>query len=73
LALNKADIAPADDLEAIARYLKQSGEREVVTISAVERHSLKPLVEKIGEMLSRDMGFPSDHEEQAADGRLQTV
>ena len=46
-------------LEATMRSLSQGGEREVVTISAIKRNSLQPLIESIGHMLSRDMGLSS--------------
>lgn len=55
LALNKADLTAADELEGISRQLGQAGSREVVTISAIDRTTLPPLLEKIGEMLSRDL------------------
>jgi GTP-binding protein HflX len=56
LALNKSDLMDREELEAIARQLAQAGDREVVTISATNRATLQPLLEKIGEMLSRDLG-----------------
>jgi len=64
LALNKADLVNAEDVEATLRSLRQGGEREVVTISAINRSSLQPLIESIGQMLSRDMGLTSDGDNQ---------
>jgi GTP-binding protein HflX len=66
LALNKADLVNAEDVEATLRSLRQGGDREVVTISAINRASLQPLIESIGQMLSRDMGLTSDGENQTA-------
>jgi GTP-binding protein HflX len=66
LALNKADLVNAEDVEATLRSLRQGGDREVVTISAINRGSLQPLIESIGQMLSRDMGLTSDGENQTA-------
>jgi GTPase len=63
LALNKADRLETDDVEAIARSLRQGGEREVVSISALQRATLPPLIEAIGRMLSRDMGLAGDLDE----------
>ncbi|MEK6280958.1 MAG: GTPase HflX [Acidobacteriota bacterium] len=60
LVLNKADLIDAEDLEATARQLSQGGERDVVTISAIKRASLHSLIEKIGQILSRDMGLSAD-------------
>jgi GTP-binding protein HflX len=60
LALNKADLVDADSLQVISRQLAQAGDREVVTISATNPRTLQPLLDKVGEMLSRDLGLPED-------------
>ena len=60
LALNKSDLVDADTLQAIARQLGQTGTGEVVTISATKPRTLQPLLEKVGEMLSRDLGLAED-------------
>ena len=60
LALNKSDLVEADTLQAIARQLAQTGTGEVVTISATKPRTLQPLLEKVGEMLSRDLGLGED-------------
>ena len=57
LALNKADLVDLDTLEAISRQLAQNGNREVVTIAATDRRTLPPLLEKVGKMLSQDLGL----------------
>lgn len=57
LALNKGDLVDAESLQAISRQLAQAGEREVVTISATQPRTLQPLLDKVGEMLSRDLGL----------------
>jgi GTP-binding protein HflX len=57
LALNKADLVDADVLQIISRQLAQAGNREVVTLSATNPRTLQPLLEKVGEMLSRDLGL----------------
>lgn len=59
LALNKADLVDFETLNAIARQLAQGGNREVVVISATDRKTLPPLLEKVGKMLSQDLGLPS--------------
>ena len=66
LALNKADLVDAETLQGISRPLTQGGEREVVTISATERKTLPPLLEKVGKMLSQDLGSTSGHDFGAA-------
>jgi len=60
LVLNKADLVDAETLHGISRQLAQNGEREVVAISATDRKSLPPLLERVGQMLSQDLGLASD-------------
>jgi GTP-binding protein HflX len=64
LALNKADLIATDEAEAISRQLAQAGSREVVAISAIDRLTLRPLLEKIGEMLSRDLSATNSEDKQ---------
>jgi GTP-binding protein HflX len=60
LVLNKADLVDVETLQGISRQLAQGGEREVVAISATDRKTLPPLLEKTGQMLSQDLGLSSD-------------
>jgi GTP-binding protein HflX len=60
LALNKADLVDVETLQAISRQLTQAGGRDVVTISATNKKTLQPLLAKVGEMLSRDIGLTGD-------------
>ena len=64
LALNKADLIATDEAEAISRQLAQAGSREVVALSAVDRSTLKPLLQTIGEMLSRDLSAANSEDKQ---------
>jgi GTP-binding protein HflX len=57
LALNKADLVDAESIQIISRQLAQASNREVVTVSATNPRTLRPLLEKVGEMLSRDLGL----------------
>ena len=57
LALNKADLVEVETLQGISRQLAQGGAREVVAISATDRKTLPPLLEKVGQMLSHDLGL----------------
>jgi GTP-binding protein HflX len=68
LVLNKADLVDNEMLTAVARQLSQNGAREVVTISATDRKTLTPLLEKLAQMLSHDLGLPErfDHEDVLA-------
>jgi GTP-binding protein HflX len=67
LALNKADLVDVETLQSIARQLAQGGEREVVTISATDKQTLPPLLENIGQMLSRDLGLSGNDKGFATD------
>lgn len=62
LALNKVDMVARDETDMISHQLAQSGSREVVVISAINRSTLQPLLEKIGEMLSRDLSATSSRD-----------
>lgn len=55
LTLNKADRVSPEEVEITVRQLRQAGAHQVVAVSAIERTTLTPLLEKIGEMLSRDL------------------
>jgi GTP-binding protein HflX len=57
LALNKSDLVDADSAQIISRQLAQAGNREVVAVSATNPRTLQPLLERVGEMLSRDLGL----------------
>jgi GTP-binding protein HflX len=56
LVLNKADLVDAQTVQITSRQLAQGGERGVVSISATDRKTLPPLLEKLGQMLSQDLG-----------------
>lgn len=58
LALNKADLVDVEALQGIARQLAQGGDCEVVALSATDRKTLPPLLEKVGQLLSQDLGLP---------------
>ena len=58
LVLNKADLLDTETVAAIARQLAQGGEREVVAISANDKHTLPPFLEKLGKILAQDLAAP---------------
>ncbi|HEV7475611.1 MAG TPA: hypothetical protein VGN90_16265, partial [Pyrinomonadaceae bacterium] len=58
LILNKADLVDPETTTALGRQLAQSGDREVVAISANSRNTLPPLLEKLGQMLAQDLNSP---------------
>lgn len=57
LVLNKADLVDSESVRNIARQLAQNSNREVVAISANDRKTLPPLLEKVGQLLSQDLGL----------------
>lgn len=62
LALNKADLVDTETLHGIVRQLSQNGDAQVAAIAATDKKTLQPLLEKVGEMLAYDLGFPGDKE-----------
>ena len=70
LTLNKADRVLADEVDTTKRQLQQAGARAVVAVSAINRSTLTPLLEKIGEMLSRDLNVTSGGDDA---GRLSRI
>lgn len=58
LVFNKADLVSAEELAARLRTASQDGARPGLAISAVDKASLRPLLEKLGEILSLDLSTP---------------
>ena len=63
LALNKADLIDVETQQAISRQLNLGGDREVVAISATDRQTLQPLLEKVGRMHSHNLGLRGGEKE----------
>jgi GTP-binding protein HflX len=57
IVLNKADLLDESSLEALVRQVSLDKGAETVAISAVQSQTLKPLVEKIGEVI-REVVIP---------------
>jgi GTPase len=55
VVFNKADLLPREDLEAIIRQACHDGARECLAVSALDAESLRPLLERAGAMLARDL------------------
>ncbi|HYO63681.1 MAG TPA: GTPase HflX [Pyrinomonadaceae bacterium] len=55
VAFNKSDLVEPEELESILRQASQNGAREVVAVSAVRPDSLRPMLERGGEILARDL------------------
>jgi GTP-binding protein HflX len=54
IVLNKADLVDEDSINALKRQIEVDKSPEYVAISAIQPNSLKPFVEKIGEILSKN-------------------
>ena len=52
IVLNKADLLKTEDLELLARQISLDSNSQCVSISAIHRESLRPMVDKIGELIS---------------------
>ncbi|HEY0458904.1 MAG TPA: GTPase HflX [Pyrinomonadaceae bacterium] len=53
IVLNKADLLDADSLTALERQIEIDKHRETVSISAIQPRTIKPLIEKIGEIIGQ--------------------
>jgi GTP-binding protein HflX len=54
VAFNKADIVAPEEMEAMLRQASQEG-HECLAVSAVNAASLRPLIERVGEILARNL------------------
>lgn len=55
VVFNKSDLIEKDVMEAAIRQATLSGERECVSISALKPQTLRPLLERAGELLARNL------------------
>jgi GTP-binding protein HflX len=55
LVLNKTDLLTVERVDAIVGQLSREGRREVVRISALNQESLRPMLERVGALLARDL------------------
>ncbi len=53
IVLNKADLLDEDSLNALQRQIEIDKRRESVSISAIQPRTIKPLIERIGEMIGK--------------------
>ncbi|HKZ03036.1 MAG TPA: hypothetical protein VJ180_12400, partial [Pyrinomonadaceae bacterium] len=73
IALNKADIVVPDKMEAIRRQVALSSTREVVVVSARKAESLRPLLDKAGSMLAKDLLAPFSTESGQKEKRVSRI
>ncbi len=55
IVLNKADLVDENSLEALKRAILFDKDRESVAVSAIHPKSLMPMLEKIGEVVAKDL------------------
>jgi GTP-binding protein HflX len=55
LVFNKADLVDRDSMDSILRQASQNGARECLEISALEPQTIRPMLERIGALLARDL------------------
>ncbi|MGI9035838.1 MAG: GTPase HflX [Pyrinomonadaceae bacterium] len=55
IVLNKADLVDAASLEALRRQIALDKHSQSVSVSAIRSNSLRPMLERIGEILARDL------------------
>lgn len=55
IVLNKSDLLDENSLIALERQIELDKHRETVSVSAIQPRTLKPLIEKIGEILAKDL------------------
>jgi GTPase len=56
IVLNKADLLDNDSIEALQRQLLfDKGSGESIAVSAIEPQTLKPLLQRIGQLISKDL------------------
>jgi GTP-binding protein HflX len=63
LALNKADLMDAEEMQASVRQVTHDRTRDVVVISATDPRSIEPLLEKAGVVLARNLMIRTGDEE----------
>ncbi|MBA3242114.1 MAG: GTPase HflX [Acidobacteria bacterium] len=55
VVFNKADLLVPEDLEAVLRLTAQGGARECLAVSALDPATLRPVIERAGELLARNL------------------
>jgi GTP-binding protein HflX len=55
VVFNKADILAPEELDAVLRQTAQGGSRECLAVSALDPSTLRPVIERVGEILARNL------------------
>jgi GTP-binding protein HflX len=68
VVFNKADLLAPEDLEAVLRQTAQNGSRECLAVSALDPATLRLVIERVGEILARNLMNPGAHLQAEAEG-----
>jgi GTP-binding protein HflX len=55
VVLNKSDLVDKDDLNAMLRFTSEGGARECIAVAATNPQTLRPMLERAGEILARNL------------------
>ncbi len=61
IALNKSDLLKKDSIKALQRQIEFDQGRESMVVSAIRPKTLNPLVERVGEILAKDLNHFAYH------------
>ena len=61
VVLNKADLTKTEALTALHRQLKVDSDQESIAVSSLRPKSLKPFIERVGEILAKDLSSYAVH------------
>ncbi|HJQ32614.1 MAG TPA: GTPase HflX [Pyrinomonadaceae bacterium] len=65
VAFNKSDLLSTEDLDSLLRQACYVGQRECIAVSALKPETLRPLLERAGAILARDL-TPEEHTRRRA-------
>jgi GTP-binding protein HflX len=63
VVFNKSDLLSPEELDFVLRQTTQGGAREALAVSALDAKTLRPLIERVGEILARDLMEPGAREQ----------
>lgn len=70
VVFNKADIVDRETLDAMLRQASQNGARECIAVSAINPQSVRPMLERAGAILARDLTKQHATGEQAQEEQV---
>jgi GTP-binding protein HflX len=73
VVFNKADLLAPEELEVVLRQTAQGGSRECLAVSALNPSTLRPVIERVGEILARNLmhtGAPAQADAETDEAHL---